>query len=212
MKSPVKSSTGSGVFGFTLLELAVATALIALMAAAVATLAGRGLTVWRKAEGELSQRFVVERSFQRLGEELRNSVALLESPFEGGNEQVSFATQTDPTHLAWVRYLKVDQGSTSALVRQSQPFPPDSKASPATKTVVQGVKSFRLEYGAVTEAGGKKTVTWTEIWQVPENEKAGKVPNLIRARIEAEDSRGEVREGVRLFWIPHGEFPSSPGG
>ena len=110
--------------GFTLLELAVAGALGALLLSAVVVMSARGMAAWRRTDSRLQLLFHLERGLSRMGEDLRNGTVPADVPFHGAKDEMGFAVAEDSTHLAQVRYRLVgDSAGRSSWVRERMPFP-----------------------------------------------------------------------------------------
>jgi len=195
--------------------LVVATALVVILGAAVATLLVRGTKVWQKADGRLQQLFLMEKAFHRIGEDLRNGVSLADRPFQGSERDLLFATAEGPTRLAEVRYRIEGAGQPQALVRQRRPFPLGEEegvqtGSPVqTRTLVPGVKSFAVEYGYLKETEGAQTsVSWAKTWDP--TEQPLQVPKLLRVQIELETPQAETASFTREFLVPQGSLRNPP--
>lgn len=195
--------------GFSLLELVVATTLLVILGGAVSVLLVRGLGVWQRSDASLRQLFLMEKGLADFSEELRNAIVLMEKPFEGLKEEMSFTLVEDSTRLSQVRYHLLAQGQTKALVREEQSYPP-SDAQPITITLIPNVTSFSIAYASVQQVGGQKVVQWLDEWPVaPE---APKLPQLIEVKIEAQDNRGKSYTRSQWVWVPQGSLEVSQGG
>ncbi|MBI3333321.1 MAG: hypothetical protein HYZ93_04445 [Candidatus Omnitrophica bacterium] len=206
----------------------MATALLMIMGGAVATVLGRGLKAWQKADGRLQRLFVVEKSLNRMGEDLRNGLSLADRPFEGLGAELLFVTAQGPTRLAQVGYALQSGGGRQTLVRTWQPFPSVPAQQPAAaapgrvaapplapaaqaQTMVPGVKAFSIEYGYLqpADAGTGSSVNWAQTWD--SEHQPLEIPRLVRIRIEVETPQGEADSSTREFLIPHGAFRNPPG-
>ncbi len=199
MKKPLRGQ------GFTLLELMIASALIAVVGLAVVTVFGRGFTAWRRSDARLQELFAVEKGFRTLGKELRNAVVLADGPFEGSKGEMKFFVSEDPVHLARVRYRVLPEGT---LVRESQPFPSGKDAPFQPKNLISKVAAFSIEYGFPKKTDdGRTLIAWQEAWAVTQQ---AQLPTIVRVHIAAEDSQGKISIYNREFWIPHEGLQSIP--
>lgn len=196
--------------GFTLLELAVAAALGAVLLTVVAVLGVRGMTAWRRVDSRLQVLFRLEKGLSRMEEELRNGAAPADRPFHGVKDEVAFATAEELTRLTEVRYrLLTDASGRSAWVRQWKPYPDRDGREPETETLVNGVTRFSVQYGAVAEADGQKVLRWVEIWDdLGQEVKA--IPKVVRVSLEGTDARGRAFRVTRDVWIPQGMWAAAP--
>ncbi len=196
--------------GFTLLELAVASSLGAILLTAVVVLGVRGMTAWRSVGGRLEVLFRLEKGFSRMAEELRNAAAPVGLLFHGVKDEIAFAVAEEPTRLTEVWYRVVtDASGRPAWVRQWRPFPDPSSREPEMETLVAGVTRFSLQYGVVAGADGKRVLRWVESWDDLDHELKA-VPKIVRVRLEGTDARGRVFGVTRDLWIPQGGWVAVP--
>jgi hypothetical protein len=158
---------------------------------------GRGLTAWQRADGRLQIFFVVERELNQMEEELRNAMALADSPFRGGAEEVVFVRAEGATELWRVRYALQASGERSALVREESAFPETGEESVVTQRVVDRVSQFSMAYGYRGEIPGQ--TVYLNTWQLDHA-----LPKLLRVKLTAEDAEGRTYDVTRVFLIPHG--------
>lgn len=194
-----------GFPGFTLLELMVAAALTFIFGGAAAVLLGRGLAAWRQTEANLTYLFLIEKGLGSLGEELRNSVALTDQPFEGGQEGLSFLTAEEPIRLARLSYRLVPSGEEKILIRERQPFPP-ADAAPQSTTLFSHVVHFSIAYGHRADIDGQSTVRWINAWESSPSE----IPQLVQIQMESKDQQGRLHAFSRRIRIPHGTVRPVP--
>ncbi len=209
MKGARSTRPLSGVSGFTLLELAVAAALSAVVLTAAAVVSVRGMTAWRSSDSRLQALSRAEKGLSRLAEELRSAAAPADLPFHGVKEEIGFAKAEDLTRLAEVRYRVIrDAAGSGAWVREWLPFPKAQETAPEVTTLADRVTLFSLEYGAVSDEEGQKVVRWVESWDDPQGGKA--IPKIVRVRLEGTDARGRAFAVTRDLWIPHGTLDPAP--
>lgn len=204
MKGERSTRPLSGLSGFTLLELAVAAGLGALLLTAVAVLGTRGMSAWRRVDGRLQALFQVEKGLSRMEEELRNGAAPADRPFHGVKGEIAFTFAEGPTRLREVTYrLLTGPSGRSAWVRQWKLFPDPDGKEPETETLMRGVTQFSLQYGTVAEAEGQKILRWVESWDdLGEGTKG--IPKIVRVRLEGTDAGGRAFSVTRDVWIPQG--------
>ena len=193
--------------GFTLLELAVAGALGALLLSAVVVMSARGMAVWRRTDSRLQALSHLERGLSRMGEDLRNGTVPADAPFRGAKEEMGFTVAEDSTHLAEVRYRLVrDPAGRSSWVRERRPFPGGEPGEePQVTGLADGVTRISLEYGAVGEADGEKVVQWVDSWDDPEG-KLRTIPKVVRVHLEGTDGQGRAFSVTRDLWVPQGQW------
>lgn len=192
--------------GFTLLELMVASALTAVLAGATAVLVSRGLTAAQRTQGAVQQLFLLERTAEKMGRELRNAVPVSDGRFEGTQGTISFLTSEGPTTLTSVRYRFIRSETGNSLVREWQPFPAGDEPL-RSATLLTRVVNFSILYGMIKEEGGRRLLQWSEIWSVPPAEPAV-LPELVQVRLESQDSKGRPYSVTREFLIPQGVLRS----
>ena len=195
--------------GFTLLELAVASALTVVLAGATAALLIRGVTAAQRAEAALQQTFLLERAAEKMGRELRNAVPVEERRFVGNPEGVSFVVSEGPTTLTSVRYRLVSSENGASLVKEWQPFP-EGRQPPQATTLATRLVNFSVLYGIVQREAGQRRLAWSQAWLVPPTESAA-LPRLVQVRLESQDSRGRLYSLTREFLIPQGIIKESSG-
>ncbi len=194
--------------GFTLLELVLAAGMVALVSTAAVVFLGRGLTAWQRGDGRLQQLFEVEKGLEGLGEDLRNSLSLASRPFDGTASALGFARAEDATDLEWVSYQLAGGAGGQTLIRERASFPEEAGEVPQRKSVLHGLVGFSVEYGALEEAGGQRTLQWVGSWSG--SGQPAQVPRLIRVMVRVDDPKGGIHSVTREFWIPHGVLASPP--
>ncbi len=190
-------------WGFTLLELVVATLLIGLVFGAVVALFGRGMDAWARGEGQLQQLFLVEKELKEMGRHLRNGIALTDALWEGRNDEIAFLMAEDPTHLVWVRYRMQDEGGTPLWVEERKEFfvPSPEEAVWTRRRLLSGVSNCSFWYGFLKEEDGSFSLEWKDRWEaLPPPE----IPRLIRIQLTTTDSQGTAHSIQQDFWIPNG--------
>lgn len=193
--------------GFTLLELAVAAALGVILLAAAAVLGVRGMTAWRSMDNRLQVLFRLEKGLSWLEEDLRNGVAAAEVPFHGLKEEIGFAVAEDSLRLAQVRYrIEKDSLGHPAWVREWLPFPNREPAELQVTTLVAGITGFSVQYGAVSEEEGQRTLRWVAQW----NDLQKQIPKMVRVHLEGVYGRSREVSVTRDLWIPNGAWVTLP--
>ncbi|MBI3615875.1 MAG: hypothetical protein HY211_05090 [Candidatus Omnitrophica bacterium] len=189
----------------------MAAALVVILSVALTTVLGRGFKAWQKAQRRLERLFVIEKAFNRIGQDLRNGVALADRPFEGLNSELTFATGEGATRLAQIHYVIQFQGQTQALVRQRIPFPLEEQGAVEARTIASGVKDFFVEYGypaATGDAHAQAVVKWAPTWNSAKQPL--EVPKLVRVRIEMATPSEGVYSVTRQFLVSHGAMRQPP--
>ena len=195
--------------GFTLLELVIASALTVVMGGAVAVLLIRSITTIQQGEESLQQMFLLERTAEKMGRELRNAVPSADSPWTGTQSEISFLLSAGPTVLTSVHYHLVPSEKGQTLVRDWQPFPA-TEGSPQTAALLRGVVNFSVLYGMIQKQDGRGLLRWSGVWSIPPTEPAV-LPEIVQLRLESQDSKGRRYSVTREFLIPQGVLKESSG-
>lgn len=194
--------------GFTLLELVVASALVAVMGMAVVALAGRGLTVWQRTDAQLQQTLQMEKALQQLAGDLRNAVAISDQAFVGDTAGLVFFRDEEAGRLVRLNYRLEESGGERILLREEQSYPAAENKAGETKTALDRVRVFSLEYASLEERDGQKALIWVPAWSASQQTTA--VPELVRITVGCNDPKGGVLSLTREVWIPHGTLTASP--
>lgn len=193
----------------TLIELAVASLLGALVGLAAVVLLARGMTGWRRTDAQLQQLFAVERGLEMLGRDLRNAVASADRPFEGTATGLHFAAAEGESRLMEVGYRLEGEPEELSLIRQWRPF--EEKEEPfLQKTLFTRVQNFSLEYAVLPPEGeGRGSFRWSPQWKSAPG--GGSLPQMIRLQCRVQGPQAAPALIVREFWIPQGVIPVEAG-
>ena len=184
--APQNAPAASGEAGFTLLELLVSLALLALLAGLIAGGLGFGRRVWR-ATGDLDRLSSISAVRQVLADRLAEAMPLADPgaggvprlAFRGDSREVAFVTpmpgRRGPaglyrTVLRWQGgagggRLELEQSVFQATTDGSVP-------GPRAHRLLGGVQGLSLRYFGATKAG--EPATWHPAWDVP-----NRLPRLI---------------------------------
>lgn len=152
--------------GFTLLELLVAGALIAVVATVVAGAFAAGFRVWQRAVETGDEEAVV--TLELMQKDLRNTVPFRLIPFQGSQTRVEIpALVVAPVggngreQLGSIRY---EFGAAShALDRVVRWFPSPEQEQEKRETLMDAVESLRFVYGETGEGSGGG-LAWGNDW------------------------------------------------
>lgn len=181
----------------------------AIMVSAVVVLVGRGLTAWQRADGRLQELFRAEKAFQRLAEDLRNSVAVADSPFLGEGGELGFVRVESAQQLALIGYRVEERAGTKLLIRERREYPPSEDRPPEVSVLLDPLRAFSLAYPVLREGEAPRELEWQSNW--PNAEGSKNVPEMVRVRVEFDDPKGGARSWTRVVWVPQGSLgvPSS---
>lgn len=194
--------------GFTLIELTVAAALVAIMGSAVVALVGRGLTAGQRADGRLHQLFRAEKAFQQMAEDLRGALPVAEEPFLGEEGRMGFVRAESPQQLAQIGYRLEPGEAGRVLIRDRESYPSSEEQAPDSKVVLDHLRLFSLAYPALEEAGGQKQIAWQPVWT--DSDESENVPEMVRVTVEIDDPKGGTVSLTREVRIPHGALAVPP--
>ena len=197
-------------YGFTLVELLIASTMIAVLFVGLGTHLRGGLTVWQRATyiGQMLQRRRV--AFDRLERELANAIVYdarqgSYGPDEGqlpwpqfGETSVQFftvapASSRQPATVRFVTYACGRVDGTEGLWRTSQSAGASRarNAVPAPTLVVSGCESLSFRYAYRAESQEKSgTIEWRPDWPDDPNEPL-KQPRLIEVSLDVSGRRAQ---------------------
>lgn len=191
------------------MELLIAAGLTGIMVAAVVVLLGRGLTAWKRTDGRLQGLFEVQKGISQWEKDLRNAAVIQEVPFEEGEGQWVFATASTPVLLnkATYRLVSLEDGEI-ALERTIQPLSRVEQEG-VSKKLVFNLKKVQLQYAALEEGQGQRTLRWINAWDSKIQEKH--FPKGIRFQVVVADKTGGADISfMEDVWIPQGEWGVVP--
>ncbi len=150
----------------TLLELLIATALVAVAALVVAQSFAAGIRVWSRASqlaGAYSDAII---SIETLQQDLRNTVPCRQNAFRGGATWVeipAIVKGAGPAEQPGLIRYNLDVVGQK-LDRESSPCEPGGLGSPHQETVASGVKEVTFIYAEQEGASGG-TLSWGRTWE-----------------------------------------------
>ncbi len=185
--------------GFTLLELLIAAALVAVVSGVVAGAFAAGFRVWQRSirPGEGDAILALE----LMSKDLRNTVPFRLESFSGKASLVDIpslvttprADGTVQTLPGMVCYEFNSAARTLDRVTRFFPFPDPERSR--RETVMESVEAVRFSYGAAG-AGGVGAVEWGTEW-------AGRTNTPVAVKVELEFRMGGIRlERQRLILLP----------
>lgn len=185
--------------GFTLLELLIGAALIAVVASVVAGAFAAGFRVWQRAVRPGDGEAVL--ALELITKDLRNTVPFRLEPFKGkagGVDIPSLVTTALPDGTAtvlpgMVGYEFNSSARTLDRVTRSFPFPDPERIR--RETVLESVEAVRFAYGEAGTEGGNG-VAWGPDWQ-------GRTNTPVAVKVELEFITGGTRlERERIILLP----------
>lgn len=183
--------------GFTLLELLVGTALVAVVAVVVAAAFAAGFRIWQRVSQQGDEESVT--GMELLSRDLRNTVPSRLAPFTGDEIRLEIPTiLVSPSKEGGavpgvVRYEY--NRSARTLDRVLHYFLVPDADQEHRDIVMESVGSVRFSYGD-RGLDGRDPVQWTSAWSGRTNEPAA-------VRVELEFESGGVRfERVRTILLP----------
>lgn len=182
--------------GFTLLELLLVSALVALVAAVMASALAAGFRVWQRAGSRTDESIAV--ALEMIARDVRNATPSRVVPFRGANGAVDIPSlvpgserETACSYPGIVRYEH--DAARRTLERVTQVFLLPEPGKEFRSTVLESVESFRLSYAA---APGEGSTAWNGEWMTSSN-----FPGAVR--IQLVYSEGESRfERDRTILLP----------
>lgn len=198
----------SSYSGFTLIELVVVTAILAVVGMALYGTFANGINIWKKVTQE-SVTEDVNLFFEKISHELRNSFKMTGMEFRGGKSRVSFPTKIKHKSEAGVELLvkqvtyafdKRKKTLKRTLVDYSEHY---RKRPGREQILAQDISSLRLQY-FVYEPEEKK-YSWVTHWQEKENpfgkEVEESLPLIVRIEVGIPKGRFE-QKFVKTVSIP----------
>jgi general secretion pathway protein J len=191
--------------GFTLIEALVATALMGLILAALATLTAQWLPNWNRGMVRVQRNEQVALGVERLVSDLAAAQFISASQqtrkpfFDGTGQSVTFVrTAIGPNagpQLEIVRIAEINSSNGLVLVRTSAPFMPGVGQSPFTNPIVIMRAPYRLSFAY---AGTDRV--WREEWR-----EQVQLPNAVRLTVR--DATSQRALFVSSSAIIHADVP-----
>ena len=167
--------------GFTLVELLVTVALMALVAGTCLAVLGGGMRVWRRATAYGTQEQSVLVAFDRMRRDLENARRFSPVPFEGRYDQPTFAQvervdsdSQNPYELGQLGYFLNER--QHLLCRSFVPYRSMKrvKLKDHCQPILEGVAAARFSYFGTTEEG---EAGWSQRWHSKE------LPSAVRVSL-----------------------------
>jgi general secretion pathway protein J len=204
------SPRGERNAGFTLVEALVATALMATILAALATITAQWLPNWNRGLGRVQRSEHLALGLERLVSDLaaaeyipidRNTVLPL---FDGADRSITFVRTAlgpnTPPGLEAVRIAQIEDGGTPVVVRTRRPFAPGGQASSRPITFSDPVVLVRGPYQVSFAYAGRDRI-WRSSWQ-----EQIRLPRAIKVSLsDVADRRIDIASTATLL---HAEAPA----
>lgn len=197
--------------GFTLIELVLALALSAVLATALGGVLRGAVGTWRTLRESARSRQRAQALFERMGQDLRNSLSFPGETFKGSAEEMIFKTVVDVPRapgstdtiprVAKVVYRREVTHSAPVLpqaVRDQLAYSPDPFGDKAESHVeIPADIKFAYAYGGGTD----DQVRWENVWIDTDT-----VPRGVKATLIFPDKKGPALYEAS-FRIPTALFP-----
>jgi general secretion pathway protein J len=202
--------------GFTLIEALVATALMGMVLAALATITAQWLPNWNRGIGRVQRTELVSISLNRLIADLEAAEFIAPNRgtklplFDGTASSVIFVRSvlgpSPRPGLEIVRFAEVPDGRTTALVRATMPFVPTDPNTPlaAQLKFANPVALLRAPYRVTFAYQGRDGI-WMESWQ-----NAIMLPTAIRLTVR--DAATQRALAISTTALVHVDLPAACAG
>src|SRR5262249_49943526 len=202
--------------GFTLIEALVATALMGMVLAALATITAQWLPNWNRGIGRGQPTALVAISLHPLGaaREAAESIAPNRGTklplFDGTVSSVTFVRSTlgpgPRPGLEIVRFAEIPDGRTTALVRATMPFVPTDPGAPlaAQLKFANPVALLRAPYRVSFAYQGRDGI-WKDSWQ-------SNIMLPTAVRLTVRDAATQRALSISTTALVHVELPAACAG
>jgi prepilin-type N-terminal cleavage/methylation domain-containing protein len=187
--------------GFTLVELMVTIAILALVAGVVAAAFSGGLSVWDAAQNFDRPRMEALIAIETFEREIRSSIPFYAIAFSGDGEGLKFCrivggkTHSDmPGTIEEIGYRFDREAKT--VCRSSREFPWTGMATPGVETVLHDVLEFHVYYADRVEEG-HVNLEWKGWWK-PHRER---LPAAVAVQVVLAQRGGTVKIS-RTIYLP----------
>jgi len=167
----------SNTAGFTLIELVIATVILAIIAVSIYGSFSVGVKVWRRGDENrgLQKIRIALLSMQK---ELRGSFYFSNAPFKGASSEITFplvAAREDKGGIYVVNYYVTEDKNTQSMVLMKRKILFSGNQSVEDRRMGELIHSMDFEY-AYEFQNGLNGVEWKDVWE----ESQKKVPLMIR--------------------------------
>lgn len=180
-----------------MLEVLIVVGILVVLMTVTASVFFSGLSVWGKARSVNIGMMDALICIEHLERDLRNASPFYAIEFRGGSASLSFPQAFEDADgnlpISRVRYEFNERERT--VSRLVVPFPPGD-GQPGSDLFVRKVKSMRLRYAPVPEAGGSSLI-WQDAWEG----KAGEWPAAVRIDFVL-DEAGDEKTITRTVDLP----------
>jgi len=186
---------------FTLIELIIATVILAVIVVSISSIFSIGIKAWRRGnEGHELQK--VRIALLKIQKELRNSFFFSKIAFKGASSEITFSLSIpeDNTEKIYIITYRMDENKDTGaknLVREKRLFtenPQDEKET--IKEPVFSVRSIAFKY-AYKLKDGSNGFEWQDSW--PESQQG--IPRAVKISFQL-DSGDEIYN--KTIFIPQG--------
>jgi hypothetical protein len=172
--------------GFTLLECALAAAILAAFLPVLYAITARSFQSWDRLREESRSRESIQIFFERLERDLDSGLPLKFSPFEGRSDFMSFPVYGGASHgLSRVTYREIQP--RGIWVRESEALIPEPGSGPDGRMIL-GVKDVDFSFTFDPRSG------WIERWGSGTG-----FPKAVRVRIVSKGNPVPFEKIIRLM-------------
>lgn len=195
--------------GFTLIEVLVVTAILAVLGAAIASCIGAGIRVWDAVRGSATRDINAELALMGIARDLRNALPFHAIEFHGAATELSFAAvmaddageeSSGPVRRIGLCGYRLDRDA-GELLRETSRYPAEAEGGARVERVLSGVTRATLQYlpaGGDAAAGGGE---WVAEWQSTTN-----LPRAVRVALVLAGGDRPLASAATVL-LPIGESP-----
>lgn len=190
--------------GFTLVEVAVAAGMTAVVFLAVATATAAGLAAWRKAEELMGLAREGAEVLRRVEQDLAGAMASPTFPFRGGPTEVSWTTTgvDGPTAVSWKLAASSGDAPVGFTRTWARLLPP--RTEPVSGARRYGwISTVAFTYPMGPPSGQAGDPVWGDQWPA---EQSARVPQAVRVHVTVTGPRGNSLPLEQTIVLPQGRL------
>ena len=183
--------------GFTLVELVISSAIIALVAITVYAVLAGGIKVWKKAALIQNKGFALRLTVEKMSSELRNTFKFSTIPFEGTEESIAFSALID-NQVGRISYFLNED---NILCRQAQAYPEVFKKGENGRRdlLIPEITELKFSYCYLDNASGE--YKWKDKWVKEEQDT---IPQAVKIELKFKNKTGQGEKFTKTVFIPIG--------
>jgi prepilin-type N-terminal cleavage/methylation domain-containing protein len=187
--------------GFTLLEMMVVVAILAVLGTAVVALLTGGLRAWEQVQNVGEPQAQAALGFEIPERDLHNAIPFFAIPFQGAADSVAFPTLLSVTNgmgqaqyrIGTVRYV-LDR-TLQMLRRTAWPYPYPESSETMAEAMMSQVENLALQYLEVSTNG--TGVGWRDSWQ-----ETNRWPAAVRWTVQGARGASQTVVQRTIFLVP----------